>query len=148
MKAREYFEQASEAARDMDRAELLLSNLKSREGLQAVRYDKSGTAGTPDSMSATDSRIDFESFVVERIENNQRVIDDALVILYGADGRHGLSKELGTMYADVLCAHCLQLQTWATIAAQWNCSDRYCRMLEQKAYDYIDDVGFAHLRNS
>lgn len=147
MKAREYFEQAQNAAQDMHSASLRLAALRDSEQLQAVRYDKDGNnPNVSDAMKATDERIDYEAVFAERIEAAQAIIDDAFAFLYGNDGRHGLSRALGNRYADVLCAHYLQLETYVDLAHQMGCGDRYLRMLADEAMMYIDRVGFAKIR--
>jgi hypothetical protein len=149
LKAREYFEQASEAAQDMHSASLRLSMMRESETLQAVRYDKetSGNAAS-DSMAKVDSRIDFEAVFDKRIADDQNVIDDAFLLLYGTDGKGGLAHKLGNRYADVLCAHYLQLETYVDIGYQLGCGDRYLRMLADEALNYIDRVGFAKIRDN
>ena len=147
MTAREYFEQARAAAIDRERVMQLHGNLTGREGLQSVSYDgNGGGCGVSDPMKATDIRIDFEQTMQERLAADDATLDEAFVLLYGADGRGGVYKVIGSKYADVLCGYYLYLDSWSELADTLNYDSRYLRNIRDIALAKIDEIGFAALK--
>ena len=78
---------------------------------------------------------------------DQAEVDEACVLLYGADNRGGLAKLKGNRYADALCMAYLQAMPWDEIADVMQCSRQWCRELCNVGFRYIDEVGFAALKD-
>ena len=98
-------------------------------------------------MDAINGRIDFEGRLERRIADSQAEVDEACVLLYGADNRGGLAKLKGNRYADALCMAYLQAMPWDEIADVMQCSRQWCRELCNVGFRYIDKVGFAALKD-
>lgn len=147
MNAREYFEQASDAARDIRRCEETYKRLCAKERLQAQRIDNMPRGnGHHDFTFVTDARLDFEASLPERLESDNAVISDAYALLYGSDGKGGLYAIMGGVYADILYMRYVELMKWEKIAEYVFYTDRNCRLLARKALDFIDERGFAAIR--
>lgn len=148
MDAKEYFESIRDEVASIDHAKEMLARLKAREGAKAQSYSAGGGGGSSDPMDAINSRIDFEGRLERRIADSQAEVDEACVLLYGADNRGGLAKLKGNRYADALCMAYLQAMQWDEIADVMQCSRRWCVELCNTAFRYIDDVGFAYIREN
>lgn len=149
MRAKEYFEALRAEVVGTERAREMLERLKSREDVKAQGYQEvTGGGFTSDASLAILQRIDFEQRLQKRVEDAQGMIDDACEILYGADGHGGLAKLKGTRYADAICMGYLQAQPWNEIAEIMQGSVRWCHTLCDVGFAYIDDVGWANVKNA
>lgn len=148
MNAAEYFLAAQEAAEDMERASVMLARLRSGETPKGIDYERFGGGGASDSMAATDTRIDFEATLSGRVEKDRAVVDEATALLYGADGHGGVAKLRGSRFADAVCMRYLQLSSWHEIAEVMRCSQKWCQHLCNDTFRYIDEVGFARVREA
>ena len=106
MDAKEYFERIRDEVASIEHAKEMLARLKAREGAKAQSYSAGGGGGGSDPMDAINGRIDFEGRLERRIADSQAEVDEACVLLYGADNRGGLAKLKGNRYADALCMAC------------------------------------------
>lgn len=147
MDAKEYFESIRDEVASIEHAKEMLARLKAREGAKALSYSASGGGGGSDPMDAINSRIDFEGRLERRIADSQAEVDEACVLLYGSDNRGGLAKLKGNRYADALCMAYLQSMPWDEIADVMQCSRQWCRELCNTGFRYIDEVGFAVLKD-
>lgn len=149
MNATEYFLAAQDAAEDMERARQMLAKLKSGEVPKGIDYERFGAGGGDhDAMAVTDARIDFEATLSERIGKDRAIVDDALEVLYGKDGHGGIAKLKGNRFADAVCMRYLQLEKWTDIAEVMSCTVKWCRSLCNDTFRFIDDVGFAYVREA
>lgn len=147
MDAKEYFERIRDEVASIEHAKEMLARLKAREGAKAQSYSTGGGGGGSDPMDAINGRIDFEGRLERRIADIQAEVDEACVLLYGADNRGGLAKLKGNRYADALCMAYLQAMQWDEIADVMQCSRQWCRELCNTGFRYIDEVGFAALKD-
>lgn len=92
MDAKEYFERIRDEVASIEHAKEMLARLKAREGAKAQSYSTGGGGGGSDPMDAINGRIDFEGRLERRIADSQSEVDEACVLLYGADNRGGLAK--------------------------------------------------------
>ena len=148
MKAKEYFEGIRAEVVKTDTAREMLARMKAREGVKAQSYQTGGSGDMRDPMDSVSNRIDFEGKLRQRIADAERVLDEACEVLYGSDGRGGLAKLKGTHYADAICMYYCQAETWGEIADIMQCSQKWCRKLCEVAFDYIDRVGWAHVKDA
>lgn len=148
MKAKEYFEGIRAEVVKTDTAREMLERMKAREGAKTQSYKTGGGGDMRDPMDSVSDRIDFEGKLRQRIADAERALDEACEVLYGSDGRGGLAKLKGTHYADAICMHYCQAETWGEIADIMQCSQKWCRKLCEVGFDYIDRVGWAHIKNA
>lgn len=145
MHAREYFEGIRAEVVKLEQSKAMLEAMKAKEGAKGGGFETLG-GGDGDPMDAVASRIDFEGRLQMRIADAEELIGEACSLLYGRDDRGGLAKAKGTRYADAVCMAYLQAQPWAEIAEVMQCSPKWCRELCGAAFRYIDDAGFAAIK--
>lgn len=149
MRAKEYFEGIRAEVVSTDKAREMLERMKAREGAKAQSLQAGGSAGDAiDPMESVSRRIDFEGRLRQRIADAEAMIDEACIVLYGADGRGGLAKLKGAQYADAICMAYLQAEPWDEIADVMHSSVRWCHTLCDVGFAYIDSVGFAKVKNA
>lgn len=146
MDAKDYFEVIRDEVASIEHAREMLARLKAREGAKAQSYTAGNGGGSSDPMDAINSRIDFEGRLKQRISDSEALLDEATALLYGSDNHGGLAKVKGNRYADALCMAYLQAMPWEDIADVMQCSRQWCRELCNAGFRYIDDVGFAALK--
>lgn len=143
--AREYFEGVRAQVRKFERVEARYAEL-SDTSIGAIKYDEAH-GGSSDPMARIDAAMDYEQIVSERRAELEKMLDAATSILYGEHGRGGLAKLKGSIYADSICMHYLQDDSWAHIARY---SEMYsAQEIRNKAMSglrFIDRHGFAYVR--
>lgn len=149
MKAKDYFEGIRAEVVKTEKAREMLECMRAKEGAKAQSYQPSDGGGfCADASLAIIQRIDFENRLERRISDAREQIDEACEVLYGIDGRGGLAKLKGTRYADAICMGYLQAQPWADIAEIMQGSVRWCHTLCDVGFAYIDEVGWAFVKNT
>lgn len=149
MRAQEYFEQIRETVIEIERSKEMLAKLKASEEAKGQKYDAQFfSGGNADAADKINQRIIFEQRLQQRIDEASTMLDEATAMLYGSDNRGGLAKVKGNRYADTLCMAYLQAMPWHEIADVMCCSDKWCRELSRAAFRYIDQIGFAELKNN
>lgn len=149
MKAKDYFEGIRAEVVKTEKAREMLECMRAKEGAKAQSYQPSDGGGfCADASLAIIQRIDFENRLERRIADAREQIDEACEVLYGIDGRGGLAKLKGTRYADAICMGYLQAQPWADIAEIMQGSVRWCHTLCDVGFAYIDEVGWAFVKNT
>ena len=146
--SRDYFGMARRAAHAIRALDMQYESLKSAVRLGAQSYN-SGRGGGVDPQShqaAMDALLDFEREMPRLYAPHDEAIADALLILYGWRGRGGVAKLLGEKYADVVNWRWLQLRRWREIAADLSCSVRWAQMVEDTAFDWMDEYGEMQIR--
>ena len=145
--ARDFFEAVREASREAERTRLTLLRMEAREGVRAQSYEpRVSIGGERDRMAHTDSRIDYESRMAERIEQDYRLLDMACELLYGREsGKGGVDALMGSAVADCISFRYVDARPWSEVAAllgysRW--SRRSLRDLCQSGFDAIDSLGW------
>lgn len=145
--AEDFFEAVREASREAERTRLTLLQMEAREGVRAQGYESHGRSGhRADAMARTDSRIDYESRMAERIEQDYRLLDMACAVLYGCEsGEGGVDRLMGSAVADCISFRYVDARPWSEVAAlmgysRW--SRRSLRDLCQRGFDRIDSLGW------
>ena len=129
MRAREYFEALRTEVRDCERERSRLERKRQAEDLRPSQRD-----------AEADLRRHRASLSAE--------LDEASAVLYGQSNRGGVAKGMGSLYADVVCMVYLQGEPWPVVAACLSLSVGWCRELANQAFDFVDEFGFAALKES
>ena len=145
--ARDFFESVREASREAERTRLTLLQMEAREGVRAQGYEpRVSIGGERDKMAATDSRMDYEERMRERIEEDYALIDMACRVLYGREsGKGGVDALMGSAVADCISFRYVDARSWSEVAAlmgysRW--SRNSLRDLCQQGFDAIDFFGW------
>lgn len=145
--ARDFFEAVREASREAERTRLTLLRMEAREGARAQTYaERVSVGGERDRMATTDSRIDYEARMAERIEQDYALLDLACRVLYGEEsGKGGVDALMGSAVADCISFRYVDARPWPEVAAlmgysRW--SRRSLRDMCQQGFDAIDSLGW------
>lgn len=140
MDAREYFENAREAQRTIDRRLAVLESLKAREGVRAQRYDMIGHSATSsDAMRITNQRIDEESKMREELADLTREVDKAREVCAGIRQANPRNR----VWGDVLELRYLEDKSIGQIANMLDTSRTTIYAFISCALDWLDSVGIA-----
>ena len=145
--AEDFFEAVRQASREAERTRLTLLQMEAREGVRAQGYEpRVMVGGERDRMAATDSRIDYETRMAERIEEDYALLDMACAVLYGREsGKGGVDRLMGSDVADCISFRYVDARPWSEVAAlmgysRW--SRRSLRDMCQRGFDRIDSLGW------
>ena len=145
--AEDFFEAVRHASREAERTRLTLLQMEAREGVRAQGYEpRISIGGNSDKMAETDSRIDYEARMAERIEADYRLLDMACAALYGREsGKGGVDALMGSAVADCISFRYVDARPWSEVVAlmgysRW--SRRWRRDLCQQGFDAIDFCGW------
>ena len=145
--AEDFFEAVRHASREAERTRLTLIQMEAREGVRAQGYEpRIMVGGERDKMAATDSRIDYEGRMAERIEADYRLLDMACAVLYGREsGKGGVDALMGSAIADCISFRYVDARPWKEVAAlmgysRWSVNS--LRDMCQRGFDCIDSYGF------
>ena len=145
--AREFFETVREASREAERTRLTLMQMEACEDVRAQTYaERVSMGGERDHMAHTDSRIDYEARMSERIEQDYALLDMACAVLYGREsGKGGVDALMGSAVADCISFRYVDARPWSEVAvllgySRW--SRRSLRDMCQRGFDRIDSLGW------
>ena len=145
--AEDFFEAVRNASREAERTRLTLLQMEAREGARAQTYaERVSVGGERDHMAQTDSRMDYEGRMRERIEQDYALIDMACAVLYGREsGKGGVDALMGSAVADCISFRYVDARPWKEVAAlmgysRW--SRRSLRDMCQRGFDAIDSLGW------
>lgn len=148
--AEDFFEAVRQASREAERTRLTLMQMEAREGVRAQTYaERVSVGGERDRMAHTDSRIDYETRMSERIEQDYQLLDMACAVLYGREsGKGGVDALMGSAVADCISFRYVDARPWSEVAAlmgysRW--SRRSLRDLCQRGFDRIDSFGWQNV---
>ena len=142
--ARDLFERAKFAAQSMARRMAVLERMRATEGVGGSSGGTQTARGSvSDPMRRVDERIVRESIWTRDIEEDTRTVDTAIAILYGEDGRAGLSRCIGSEYADLLWLRYLDIRSIQALSILFQCSRTTVYRKIETALDFIDSNGFA-----
>ena len=142
--ARQLFEAAREAVREMERTRRMLEAMEAAEQSGGSTLGAKVAAGSvSDPMRRVDARLDREAVWERRIEEDARLMDYACCLLYGAeqDGRGGVAALMGSLWADVIWWRYLGDATWAKAGEVVGYSRTRCKELAAEAMDALDAYG-------
>lgn len=115
--ARDLFESAREASRDMARIRRQLDAMEHRaSSLGSGGFEpRVRSTHDPDRMGgAVVTKVDMEERLRERYDDDRRLVDMATSVLYGDEGGGGLWALVGWR-ADAIAQHYLHDLTWAQV---------------------------------
>ncbi len=142
--AREFFNAVAEASRDAGRVKRQLDALEQRAlGMGGGGFEPR-VRSTPahDRMgSAVAALVDRETKLHARIEEDYRLIDKAVAVLYGNDLTSGLASLAPPWWADVLDLRYIEGMKWQEVAALVCYSASHCRLTANAALDLLDTHG-------
>lgn len=144
MRARQYFEEVREAARDAERIRKQLVSLE-QEALRIAgpSFEPSRRGvGNRDTMGRRVARyVDTEDRLHRRMESDYAVIDQATAILYGPeqDGQGGVAEGCGMVHGDVLWWRWLADSPWKQVASVLALSRTTVQGMERAAFAWLDD---------
>jgi len=137
--AREYFEQAREAQRSIDRRISSLESMCSREGVRAQRK----SLGIRDVMARTDARMDAERYAMDEIQELDAEVSDARRVCRGIRAANPNHK----IWGDILEFRYLEDMPWRRLADAMGISVRTAQVEHAAALDWVDSVGIAAARS-
>ena len=143
----DFFEAVRHASREAERTRLTLLAMEAREGVRAQGYEAQGRSGhLSDRTAATDSRIDYEARMSERIESDYKLLDMACAVLYGREsGKGGVDALMGSAVADCISFRYVDARPWKEVAVLMgysHASRRSLRDMCQRGFDAIDALGW------
>lgn len=139
------FETVRTAAIELEQTKYALDRMKARE-LKTQSYTNA-SRGTDDTngLASIDIRIDFESMMQERIDNDRELISLGEKVLFGDCGKGGVKTLLSTQYVDCCYWYYCAGLKWSTVAALLGKSDKTCRTYAQTVLDQIDAYGLRNI---
>lgn len=141
--ATDLMESARDAAKELERINLQLASMDSARDVKAQGYSGvQSHSNDVNGMGATERLIDYEERVKPRLRADEAILEDAMNMLYGTDGRGGVSKGIGSCYADVLMHRYLLMRTWDDTGWYCRVSKATAKRYAEVALDYIDAAGF------
>lgn len=141
--AREFFEAVSSAARDAERCRSLLETMEQR-ALAVSKPALEGrvkTSGADVMAKRVGAYVDRETLLHARIEEDYRLIDMAVAVLYGDGLKDGLASLAPAWWADVLDLRYIEGMTWAEVGAVVCYSPSHVRLAADAALDLLDAHG-------
>lgn len=139
--AREFFNEVAEASRDAGRVKRQLDALEQRAlGMGGGGFGpRVRSTPNPDRMgNAVAALVDRETKRHARIEEDYRLIDKAVAVLYGSDLNGGLASLAPAWWADVLDLRYIEGMTWAEVGAAVCYSPSHCRLTANEAFGLLD----------
>lgn len=142
--AQDLFEAARSAAQETARAahqRQALEAKRERSGSSIVGGSR-GTKADVNGTAASNALVDFEALMDKRLARDQELLSYAAAIIYGEDGRGGVSRLLGSDYADPLFFRYCDARSWAETAAMCHMAVRTVQRHVLTAFETVDAVTF------
>lgn len=141
--AREYFEAARSAQRQIDGRLAALRAMVAREGVRGQSYEAIGRgSGVSDPMHATDERMDAETRARAELASCEREVEDAREVCRGVRA----ANPSHPLWGDALELHYVELMPWDEIGRYLGCTGEAVRRAAYAALDWVDMVGIASSR--
>lgn len=143
--ARDFFEGVKAAAEEVQDTERKLERMKVAEGLKAQSYELATAHSITDvnGTKAINTRIDFESRMAERIQDDLRLLNLADAVVYGNDCNSGLAALVGSSNADIVWLRYRKSMKWSAVASITGLTVRTCQLNSNTALDVLDAHGLA-----
>lgn len=144
MSARELFEDARQAAWELERHDMRYNAMERRAlSLGGASDSKVAGGSVRDRMGAVDAMVDYERMMERRVAGWCAVLDQAYAVLYGWDWEHGVATALGLAYAEVLDFNYCQHLSIKETCKRVHFSRPTVYRMRARALNYIDAVGIA-----
>lgn len=142
MGARELFEDARQASFELHRHDLRYNAMERRAlSLGGASDPKVASGSIRDGMAPVASMVDYEAMMARRTAEWCAAVDRAVRVLYGSDWDHGLARELGLGYAEVLDCIYIQRESIRSTALRLHYSRRTVAYMRNRALRFVDAVG-------
>ena len=142
MGARELFEDARQASFELHRHDLRYNAMERRAlSLGGASDSKVASGSIRDRMAPVASMVDYEAMMERRTAEWCAAVDRAVRVLYGSDWDHGLARELGLGYAEVLDCIYVQRESIRSTALRLHYSRRTVAYMRNRALRFVDAVG-------
>lgn len=142
MGARELFEDARQASFELHRHDLRYNAMERRAlSLGGASDSKVASGSIRDGMAPVASMVDYEAMMGRRVAEWCAAVDRAVRVLYGSDWDHGLARELGLGYAEVLDCIYVQRESIRSTALRLHYSRRTVAYMRNRALRFVDAVG-------
>ncbi len=142
MGARELFEDARQASFELHRHDLRYNAMERRAlSLGGASDSKVASGSIRDGMAPVASMVDYEAMMARRTAEWCAAVDRAVRVLYGSDWDHGLARELGLGYAEVLDCIYVQRESIRSTALRLHYSRRTVAYMRNRALRFVDAVG-------
>lgn len=142
MGARELFEDARQASFELHRHDLRYNAMERRAlSLGGTSDSKVASGSIRDGMAPVASMVDYEAMMARRVAEWCAAVDRAVRVLYGSDWDHGLARELGLGYAEVLDCIYIQRESIRSTALRLHYSRRTVAYMRNRALRFVDAVG-------
>lgn len=142
MTARELFEDARQASFELHRHDLRYNAMERRAlSLGGASDSKVASGSIRDGMAPVASMVDYEAMMARRTAEWCAAVDRAVRVLYGSDWDHGLARELGLGYAEVLDCIYIQRESIRSTALRLHYSRRTVAYMRNRALRFVDAVG-------
>lgn len=153
MGARDWFESIRAEVLECARMETGLQDLRSKtlprgQALEMVAHSTGATDGSGPVIRVADAERELDV----RQARCDAMVEDAMDVLYGKEGRGGLARLKGSATADCICGHYLMGMRWQEVADEITRPEsenpsHWCRMRASRGFECIDRVGADALRN-
>ena len=153
MNSRDWFESIRAEVIECARMEADLLDLRAKAGPRGQALEMvAHSTGAADGSGPVIRVADAERELDVRQARCNAMVEDAMDVLYGADGRGGLARLKGSATADSICGHYLMGMRWQQVAdeiAKPESEDarHWCMMRAYRGFEFIDRVGIEALRN-
>lgn len=154
MGARDWFESIRAEVIECARMEDDLMDLRAKAGprgqaLEMVAHSSGITDGSGPVIRVADAERELDI----RQARCNAMVEDAMDVLYGADGRGGLAKLKDSATADSICGYYLMGMRWQQVADELARPDsedarQWCKRRAYRGMEYIDRVGASTLTKS
>lgn len=151
MSARDWFERIHAEVIECAKLESNLQDLKSQLGPKGQEFSVIGHGSVASDASApvlraVQAEIDYE----RRRAKCNAMVERALAVLYGEDGRGGLARCKGSTTADCICGYYLMGMSWREVADELARPDsldgpQWCKRRAHRAFGFIDRYGAIRL---
>ena len=154
MRASDWFESIRAEVIECARMEADLLDLRAKAGPRGQTLEMiAHSSGAADGSGPVIRVADAERELDVRQARCNAMVEDAMDVLYGADGRGGLARLKDSATADCICGHYLMGMKWQEVAdeitrPESNCPADWCRMRASRGFECIDRVGVAVLTKS
>lgn len=154
MRARDWFESIRAEVIECARMEADLLDLRSKTWPRGQSYEMvAHSSGTKDGSGPVLRVVEAERELDVRQARCNAMVEDAMDVLYGKDGRGGLARLKGSATADCICGHYLMGMRWQEVADEITRLDskdgeQWCMRRAYRGLELIDKIGIVVLTES
>lgn len=154
MGARDWFERIRAEVLECARLEDDLLDLRAKAGPRGQSFEMvAHSTGASDGSGPILRVAQAESELDVRQARCNAMVEDAMDVLYGEDGRGGLARLKGSATADCICGRYLMGMRWGEVAdeitrPESRDGEQWCKRRAYRGLEFIDKIGLAVLTKS